>query len=105
MRSGARMKEQQVVLVGRHVEAMALVGQARIAGGGEHNDDGCSGTPADLLGGQFAVDTGAEKRGKVGVEEREDGLCFRVTEASIKLQDLKTGGGEHKTGIEYANEG
>lgn len=73
------------------LDRIVLTIGARVAFGGEDDDDGGIGGDFDLAGLEGTVGAFGHESDRVGVAEREEDLAFRVAEADIVFEDTGLG--------------
>ena len=78
---------------------------AGVAAGGQDQTAGGLSLPADVQLVQRALTAGEENLQQVALQQGEDGLALRVTEAGVVLHHLGAGRGEHQAEVEDAPEG
>lgn len=104
---GAGVEDRGAFLFGfgDSMDQVARADFAGIAGGGEDDADGWVLAEGEVGGIDAARGGGVEEGAEVAFDAVEEGLGFGVAEADIVLEDFRSGGGHHQSGVKEAGKG
>ena len=78
---------------------------AGIAAGTGDDAGRSAGSPAQRRVGEVAVDAGLDRVDQIAFETDKDGLGFRIAEAGVEFEHLRSARGHHEAAIEDSGEG